>query len=99
MYVPPAFSMPMGLSPFVPVFQHGLMHGSEDVREMSATALGELAQYSSADALKPHLVKITGPLIRIVGDKFQPKVRVLPHHSLRGYLFPWVCTYVCVCVF
>ncbi len=70
-----AFGFPAGLAPFVPIFQHGLMHGSEDTRETSALALGELAQSSSAEALKVHLVKITGPLIRIVGDKFPAKVR------------------------
>jgi hypothetical protein len=51
------------------------MHGSEDVRELSATALGELALYSSSEALRPYLTKITGPLIRIVGDKFNARVR------------------------
>jgi hypothetical protein len=50
------------------------MNGSEDVREISASALGDLAQNSSAEALKTHIVKITGPLIRIVGDKFSAKV-------------------------
>jgi hypothetical protein len=71
-----AFSYAGGLTPFVPVFQFGLMNGSEDIREISASALGDLAQNSSADALKTHIVKITGPLIRIVGDKFPAKVAV-----------------------
>jgi hypothetical protein len=73
--VPAAFCLPAGLAPFVPLYQHGLMHGSEDVRELSATALGELALYSSSEALRPYLTKITGPLIRIVGDKFNARVR------------------------
>lgn len=71
------FVTPAGLAAFVPVFQYGLMNGSEDTRETAALALGELAQHSAPEALKAHLVKITGPLIRIVGDKFPSKVNTV----------------------
>ena len=46
------------------------MNGAQDLKEQSAIALGELIQKTSAEALKPSVVNITGPLIRILGDRF-----------------------------
>jgi hypothetical protein len=96
-----AFTIPAGLAALVPLYQHGLMHGSEDMREMCATALGELALYSSSDALKPFLTKITGPLIRIVGDKFNAKVTggaraCLGEGVALGGISLFVCSYDCL---
>jgi hypothetical protein len=39
------------------------------VREASAEGLGELVGLTSEEGLKPFVVTITGPLIRIIGDK------------------------------
>lgn len=42
---------------------------SPEVREVSAEGLGELVGLTSEEGLKPFVVTITGPLIRIIGDK------------------------------
>ena len=47
---------------------------STEVREMAAEGLGELVDVTSEDALRPFVVQITGPLIRIIGDRFPSQV-------------------------
>ena len=41
----------------------------------AATGLGEVIRVTSAAALKPSVVHITGPLIRILGDRFSHGVK------------------------
>lgn len=48
---------------------------STEAREAAAEALGEMVAVTSQDALRPFVVQITGPLIRIIGDKFPSQVR------------------------
>ena len=47
---------------------------SNEVREMAAEGLGELVQVTGDEALRPFVVTITGPLIRIIGDRFPSQV-------------------------
>lgn len=51
------------------------MVGNADVRETSASGLGHLVRRTSLQALQPFVIQITGPLIRVVGDKFNPNVK------------------------
>ncbi|KAH9290137.1 hypothetical protein KI387_034254, partial [Taxus chinensis] len=53
----------------------GLMSGSAELREQAAEGLGELIDVTSENALKPFVVPITGPLIRIIGDRFPWQVK------------------------
>ena len=69
-YHVPGLCLPKGLDALLPVYQRALMHGSAEEREAAATGIGELIELTSADALRPLYVKITGPLIRIMADKF-----------------------------
>ncbi|KAJ3208838.1 translational activator of GCN4 [Dinochytrium kinnereticum] len=69
------FCLPKGLSPILPIFLQGLMYGSSDTRQDSAAGLGDLVRRTSPDALKPFVTQITGPLIRIIGDRFPPGVK------------------------
>jgi len=45
------------------------------LKETAANGLGEVIKLTSADALKPSVVHITGPLIRILGDRFGANVK------------------------
>ena len=49
--------------------------GAAEVREAAADAIGELVAVTSEEALKPHIIAITGPLIRVISDKFQWQAR------------------------
>lgn len=75
-----------GLEPLYPIYQHGLMFGSADARELAAKGLGELVDHTTEEALKPYVVKITGPLIRIVGDRFPGTVKKAIVDTLKSLL-------------
>ncbi|KAI9477816.1 MAG: armadillo-type protein [Benjaminiella poitrasii] len=71
----PGFCLPKGISCVLPIFLQGLMYGSTEVREQSALAIGDLIDRTSAAALKPFVTQITGPLIRILGDRYPAEVK------------------------
>ncbi|KAK7475223.1 hypothetical protein BaRGS_00033527, partial [Batillaria attramentaria] len=73
----PGFSIPKkGIAPVLPIFREGILNGSQEVKEAAALGLGELIALTSSEALKPSVVNITGPLIRILGDRFTWNVKV-----------------------
>jgi hypothetical protein len=51
------------------------MLGNSDTRETSALSLGKLVRLTPLDTLKPFVIQITGPLIRVIGDRFNPNVK------------------------
>lgn len=72
----PLFTLPKSLDPLYTILLHGLMNGSATVREVAADAIGDFALMAdTASVLKPLLIKTTGPLIRVVGDRFPSTVK------------------------
>lgn len=65
-----------GITPLLPIFREGILNGPPELKESAAIGLGEVIKRTSADALKPSVVTITGPLIRILGDRFSFNVKV-----------------------
>ncbi|KAJ6871113.1 hypothetical protein NC652_036704 [Populus alba x Populus x berolinensis] len=55
--------------------RQGLTSGSAELREQAALGLGELIEVTSEKALKDFVIPITGPLIRIIGDRFPWQVK------------------------
>lgn len=51
-----------------------LQGSSAELRELAAEGLGELVDCTDEATLKPFVVQITGPLIRIIGDRFSWQV-------------------------
>ncbi|KAH0625453.1 hypothetical protein JD844_014982 [Phrynosoma platyrhinos] len=73
----PGFCIPKkGVTSILPVLREGVLTGSSEQKEEAAKALGLVIKLTSADALKPSVVSITGPLIRILGDRFSWNVKV-----------------------
>eukprot|EP00245_Coleochaete_scutata_P006610 TRINITY_DN2110_c0_g4_i1.p1 TRINITY_DN2110_c0_g4~~TRINITY_DN2110_c0_g4_i1.p1 ORF type:complete len:1158 (-),score=253.89 TRINITY_DN2110_c0_g4_i1:298-3738(-) len=71
----PGLCLPKALQPILPIFLQGLMSGSADLREQAADGLGEVIDVTSEASLKPFVIPITGPLIRIIGDRFPWQVK------------------------
>ncbi|URD74488.1 hypothetical protein MUK42_09064 [Musa troglodytarum] len=71
----PGFCLPKALQPLLPIFLQGLINGSAEMREQAALGLGELIAVTSEQTLKEFVVPITGPLIRIIGDRFPWQVK------------------------
>ncbi len=70
------FNRTKGLAPVLPFFLQALMHGATpETREQAATGLGILVSSTSEAALKPMVVQMSGPLIRIIGDRFPWQVK------------------------
>uniref|UniRef100_A0A6Q2XNK9 TOG domain-containing protein n=1 Tax=Esox lucius TaxID=8010 RepID=A0A6Q2XNK9_ESOLU len=67
----PGFCLPKkGVTCILPVLREGVLTGSPEQKEEAAKALGGVIKLTSAEALRPSVVNITGPLIRILGDRF-----------------------------
>lgn len=65
-----------GITCILPVFREGLQTGAPEMKETAAIGLLDAIKVSSSDALKQSVVRITGPLIRVLGDRYGPTVRV-----------------------
>ncbi|CAK8692590.1 unnamed protein product [Clavelina lepadiformis] len=73
----PGFCLPKkGLAPILPIFREGILNGAPDLKEQAAKGIGECIMFLTPAALKPSVVNITGPLIRILGDRFSSNVRI-----------------------
>jgi len=85
-YELPAFGLKPCVDALLDVYQYALMNGSNEVRESAAEGLGEFVDLTYSETLKPYVVKITGPLIRIVGDRFPAPVKSAILDTLRKLL-------------
>lgn len=71
----PGFCLPKGITPLLPVFREAILNGLPEEKENAAQGLGEIIAITSAQSLQPSVVHITGPLIRILGDRFNAGVK------------------------
>ncbi|KAF8792212.1 eIF-2-alpha kinase activator GCN1 like protein [Argiope bruennichi] len=72
----PGFCIEKGISPILPIFREAILNGVAEDKEQAAQGLGEVIKLTSADALKSSVVVITGPLIRILGDRYNWPIKV-----------------------
>jgi len=73
----PGFNMPKGLDPLLPIYQRGILYGVPSIREASAAGLGEVISLTATKFLAgPLIIKMTGPLLRIVGDRNPSNVKI-----------------------
>jgi hypothetical protein len=79
------FNNANGIQGLTSMHLQGLLNSkNNDIREQSALALGEIIELTGNEAFKKSVIKITGPLIRIVGDKlpWQVKAAILSTLSI-----------------
>jgi HEAT repeat protein len=73
----PGFNIPKGLEPLLPIYQRGILYGTPSIREASAAGLGEVINLTANKFLAgPLIIKMTGPLLRIVGDRNPANVKI-----------------------
>ena len=61
----------------LPIYQRGILYGDASIREVAAAGLGELMNITSTKFLAgPFIIKVTGPLLRIVGDRNPSAVKI-----------------------
>jgi len=58
------------------IFRETVLNGPADMKEQAANGMAELIVLANADAIKPSVIHVTGPLIRILGDRYSPDVKV-----------------------
>ena len=83
----PGFCLPKGIQPILPIFRESILNGAPDLKEQAANGLAEVIALSNAEALKPSVVHITGPLIRILGDRFASNVKTAVLDTLASLLY------------
>jgi hypothetical protein len=79
----PGLALPKSFETLWPIYQQALMFGNMDSREAAATGLAVLVEQTPLDRLKPNAIKVTGPLIRVLGDKYPASVKVGILSSLK----------------
>ncbi|CAH1402466.1 unnamed protein product [Nezara viridula] len=82
----PGLCLPKGITPILPIFRESILNGSPETKEAAAQGLGEVIALTTAHSLQPSVIHITGPLIRILGDRFPPSVKAAVLHTLAGLL-------------
>ncbi|XP_066249177.1 stalled ribosome sensor GCN1 [Euwallacea similis] len=82
----PGFCLPKGIVPILPIFREAILNGDGDEKEAAAQGLGEVIKVTSPQALQPSVVAITGPLIRILGDRFSANVKTAVLETLATLL-------------
>lgn len=82
----PGFCLPKGIAPVLPIFREALLNGDGDEKEAAALGLGEIIRVTNASALQTSVVAITGPLIRILGDRFSANVKTAVLDTLATLL-------------
>ncbi|KAJ2663024.1 translational activator of GCN4 [Coemansia sp. RSA 1200] len=71
----PGFDLPKGIAPLLPIYAQGLLTGSPDTKERAVRGMARLVRFTAPSALRLFATGITGPLIRIVGDRNPPNVK------------------------
>lgn len=69
------FTLPKGPSCVLPIFSHGLMYGNSEQRELSASSIAEIILRTPAANLRPFATTITGPLIRVIGERVSSDIK------------------------
>lgn len=71
----PGFELPKGPSCVLPIFSHGLMYGTSEQKVLSAMSIAEVIDRTPAANLKPFATPITGPLIRVIGERVSSDIK------------------------
>lgn len=82
----PGFHDPKCIAPVLNLLREAILNGAAEIKEQAAVGLADLSQLANENALKPHVVQITGPLIRVLGDRYPASVKTAILNSLAVLL-------------
>lgn len=72
----PGFCRPKGAQSIVPILLAGVLSGTQEQREQAAFGIGDLVQRTTEAAIKPYIIQLTGPLIRVIsGQTIAPQIK------------------------
>lgn len=80
------FTLARGPSCVLPIFSHGLMYGTAEQKELSALSLAEIIDRTPPEILKPFATPITGPLIRVIGERVSSDIKTAILAALTSLL-------------
>lgn len=69
------FKIARGPNCILPIFLQGLMYGNNEQKELSALGIADIIDKTPGDILKPFSTTITGPLIRVIGEKVNSNIK------------------------
>ena len=64
-----------GISCILPVFKEGLLNGTPEIKEQSSLTLTDCIKLADSDSLKSCVMAVTGPLIRVLGERYSWTVK------------------------
>lgn len=82
----PGFCLPKGPSCILPIFLHGIMYGNGEQKELSAGGIADIVDKTPPENLRPFATTITGPLIRVIGEKVSPNIKSAILYALTNLL-------------
>ncbi|KAL6927817.1 hypothetical protein ACO0SA_004440 [Hanseniaspora valbyensis] len=77
------FKLMKGPASILPIFLQGLMYGNNEQRELSAMGITALVSKTPSANLKMYVTQIVGPLIRVVGERFNSEIKAAILSSLN----------------
>ncbi|ODV82484.1 ARM repeat-containing protein [Suhomyces tanzawaensis NRRL Y-17324] len=80
------FKIARGPNCILPIFLHGLMYGNSDQKETSALGIANIIDKTPALNLKPFATVMTGPLIRVIGEKVLSDIKAAILKALNSLL-------------
>ena len=60
----------------MPILLAGVLSGTQEQREQAALGIGDLVQRTTEAAIKPYIIQLTGPLIRVISSQsISPQIK------------------------
>lgn len=83
----PGFQTNKGILPILNIFKEALLSSNMDTKEHGANGYRDIIKNASPEALKPSIMGITGPLLRIVADRISNSIKTTISDILSIMLF------------